>query len=70
MSAKAKKQPSFDEAMEELRTINEKIQSGEASIDDLSQMITRATELIAYCKQRLRTIEGDIEKVIQPHAEL
>lgn len=55
-----KEKLTFDSAFEELQTIQEQIQSNEVGVEELSKLIKRGAELIKYCKQRLRSIESDI----------
>jgi exodeoxyribonuclease VII small subunit len=60
---KKKDDLSFDKAYTELEEISRAIQSGTIGIDDLSVKVARASELIKFCKQKLRTIEGDLTTV-------
>jgi len=59
--AKAKKL-NFDSAYAELLDIQSKIQDENVSVEEISKMIKRSTELIKFCKDRLRGIETDIDK--------
>lgn len=54
--AKKKETFSFDAAYEEVQQIVKSIQESE-SIDGIEQKITRANELIATCKEKLRSLE-------------
>ncbi len=63
--AKKKKDPNFDEAYLELQEIHEKIQDESVSIEEIAQLIRRSSELIQYCKDRLKGIESDIDKAFQ-----
>lgn len=61
--ASMKDNTTFDAAYLELTQLSQHIQSGEISIDDLSTSVRRATELIQFCKERLRKVEGDISSL-------
>mgnify|MGYP003455903813 CR=1 FL=1 len=52
----------YDTALEELNSILESLQNGQTGLDDMAKQLTRAGELAAFCKARLREIETDIEK--------
>ena len=58
-------QLSYDEAYASLRDILQKIESGSISIDEVSQEVKKANELIIYCREKLRTIETDLEKYFE-----
>lgn len=62
---KKKDDLTFDQAYTELEEISRAIQSGTIGIDDLSVKVARASELIKFCKQKLRTIEGDLTTVFE-----
>lgn len=61
MTKKKKEELNFDQAYEELQHIHQKIQDDSISIEEISTLIRRSTELIKFCKERLRTIESDID---------
>jgi exodeoxyribonuclease VII small subunit len=55
----------YEKAIKELNDIVKAIQSEEVGLDDLSDMIKKANELIAQCKEKLRTVEGQIEEITE-----
>jgi exodeoxyribonuclease VII small subunit len=57
---KAKK---FDAAYTELQKIVEQLQNEEVSIDKLSTQIKKATDLVKFCKTKLRNVEDEIASV-------
>ncbi len=59
----AKKEMSFNDAMEEIEAILTKIETGTLDVDKLSESVKRASELINICKKKLRDAEVEIEKV-------
>ena len=63
--AKKKKELNFDDAYSELTAIHQKIQDDSTSVEEISTLIRRSTELIKYCKDRLKGIETDIDKAFQ-----
>lgn len=50
----------YDSAMNELQAIVNEVQSEQIGIDELSRKITRAAELIAFCREKLRLTEGEL----------
>ena len=51
---------SYENAYQELQAILAAIQAGQVSIDKLAEKTKRAAELIAFCKEKLRTTETEI----------
>ncbi len=60
-----KKQASYEEAMNELQQIVADIENENISVDDLADKIKRATELIEYCQNKLRSTEQDISQTLE-----
>ncbi len=54
---------SYQQAIDELREIVDDIQSEGTSIDELADKIKRASEIIAFCKNKLRKVESDIKNL-------
>jgi exodeoxyribonuclease VII small subunit len=59
------KKISYTEAFEELQRLVEEIESGEISVDELSEKVKRATELIKICKTKLTSTEEDVNKILK-----
>jgi len=59
------KKLSYTEAFEELQEIVAEIEHGEITVDELSQKVKRAADLIQICKQKLRTTEEDVNKILK-----
>ena len=55
---------SYDDAMRELLEIKAKLQSEELGIDQLSTLISRAKELINFCKLKLRSTEEELQAIL------
>ncbi len=61
-----KKQPqplSYTTAYAELQQIVSEIQEETINLDDLTAKIARATELISFCRDRLRMTEEEVAKL-------
>ncbi|TND07934.1 MAG: exodeoxyribonuclease VII small subunit [Bacteroidetes bacterium] len=63
-----KKQPkqeelTYETAMAELEEIVQKLDSDSVALDELAQLVKRANELAAFCKNKLREIESELEKL-------
>ena len=52
---------SYDAAMKELQQIAGQLQGDAISIDDLAEKVSRATELIKLCREKLRKTENEIK---------
>lgn len=55
----------YTEAYEELKTILETIESGEISLDELSEKVNRAAILLEICKAKLQKTEVDVSKILE-----
>lgn len=58
-------QPTYKEALAELKSIVEKIESAEPDVDEMSEMVKRATELITYCKEKLTNTEAELSEAMK-----
>lgn len=57
--------PTYTEAFEELQQIVTEIESGQITVDELSEKVKRATALIKACKLKLSTTEADINLILK-----
>lgn len=57
-------QQSYEHALNELRKIAEAIENESVSIDELADKVKRASELVEYCREKLRNTEAELDKVI------
>jgi exodeoxyribonuclease VII small subunit len=64
-----RKKLSYNEALQELETILERIQDQDLDVDYLSSNVKRASELLRLCKQKLRATETDVEKILREMEE-
>jgi exodeoxyribonuclease VII small subunit len=54
---------SFEEAQRELETIVQRLESGDASIDEAIMLWERGEELYAICSTKLDAAQGRIEEL-------
>lgn len=59
------KQDDYTAAFEELREIVTEIERGEISVDDLSAKVKRAALLIRICRDKLTSVEGDVNQILK-----
>jgi exodeoxyribonuclease VII small subunit len=60
-----KKELNYTNAFTELQGIVTEIEQGEISVDELSEKVKRATELIKFCKLKLTTTEEDVNAILK-----
>lgn len=53
----------FEAAMSELEKITERLESGEAPLDEVVAAYERGAALVKYCDERLRAARGKIQKL-------
>ena len=58
------KDPTYNEAIDEIEEILQKIESGELDVDELTDKVKRVAYLLETCKKKLKTTESEIQKVI------
>jgi exodeoxyribonuclease VII small subunit len=56
-------EPSFEEAQRELEGIVERLECGQASLDEAITLWERGEELYRLCSTRLDTAQGKIEEL-------
>ena len=54
----------YTDAFDELKRIVSEIESGEISVDELSEKVKRAALLIKICKTKLTTTQEDVDKIL------
>jgi exodeoxyribonuclease VII small subunit len=54
---------SYKDALEELNSILEKIESGDTDIDDLTKIVKRALFLVNFCKSKLKNTEDELQGI-------
>jgi len=64
------KKMTYKEAYEELIRIASSLENGEQEIDQLASKIKRASELVKFCKEKLRSIENEVNSEIAKNNDL
>lgn len=59
------KKISYTEAITELEEIVSVIENDQVNIDELSQKVKRASELIKICKDKLHNTEEEVNNIIR-----
>jgi len=60
-----KKKLSYEMAIEELQEIVSALEEDSSSMDELSEKVERAAELIQWCRDKLRKTETDLGKLFE-----
>lgn len=60
-----KKEIKYEEAVSELEEIVEKMENDELDIDQLSDQLKRAKELVKLCKDKLTKTDEEIKKLLE-----
>jgi exodeoxyribonuclease VII small subunit len=68
MTAKAKR-PGYEESVEKLEEIVEKLESGEYSIDESMDLFREGIRLTKYCNEMLNEYEKSITKLVEKDGE-
>lgn len=53
----------YEAAVSELENILQELQEGQVSMDALNEKVARAEALIAWCRQRLRNVEAQLDQL-------
>lgn len=61
----SKEKLSYNQAFEELQSIVKKMENAEISVDELAEIIKRASCLISICKDKLTKTEEEVNKIIE-----
>lgn len=61
----AKKEFSFNQAVNEIEKILEEIENSKMDIDRLSLKVRRASELISQCRKKLKSTEEEINTIFK-----
>ena len=54
---------SFEDAQRELESIVERLERGDAGVDELTKLWERGEELYRICAAKLETVQGKIEEL-------
>jgi len=56
-------EPTFEEAQRELESIVERLERGDAGVDELTKLWERGEELYRICAKKLDAVKGKIEEL-------
>jgi exodeoxyribonuclease VII small subunit len=59
-----KEKISYSEAVAEIETILEKIEEGKLDVDELAKKVSRVTDLLKICRDKLHLTEKQISKIL------
>ena len=64
-----KKKPTYSEAVAEIEEILQRMENEELDVDELSEKVKRVSELVRYCRDKLKNTEEEVEKVLKEMEE-
>ena len=59
-----KEKISYNEAVTEIESILEKIEAGNLDVDTLTEQVSRVTQLLKICRDKLHKTETQIDKIL------
>jgi exodeoxyribonuclease VII small subunit len=59
----------YEEALQQLETIVRKMEAGEYNIDELTEQLKTAQQLIKECKDKLTKTDAEIKKILANEEE-
>jgi exodeoxyribonuclease VII small subunit len=59
----SEREPTFEEAERELEAIVQRLERGDADVDELTQLWQRGEDLYKLCAAKLETVRGRIEEL-------
>jgi exodeoxyribonuclease VII small subunit len=60
------KELTYEEALTQLQQIVKDLENREIKIDDLAEKVSKAKELVDFCREKLSKTEDEINKIIRP----
>jgi exodeoxyribonuclease VII small subunit len=61
---------SFEESLEKLEEIVDKLETGDVPLDDAIDEFTKAMQLVKVCNAKLSNAEEAIAKIVQDNGEI
>lgn len=55
----------YDEALQELQELLEKLQAEDMNLQEMRDAMNRAAELIQYCRSELRNAQDDMDELLR-----
>lgn len=59
----SKEEISYEDAREELQSILQKLEEGQASIEALEQLVARSKWLVQFCQDRLKEVKSQLQSI-------
>lgn len=59
----------YQEALAELRSIHARLRGDDVDVDRLLEDVQRASDLLAFCKERLESVGERLEEVLEDFEE-
>ena len=69
MNEKSTKEPDFEQALSDLESLVEQLESGELSLDQSLKQFKRGVELTRHCQGILEQAQQVVEQLIDPEDE-
>jgi exodeoxyribonuclease VII small subunit len=60
-----KEKISYSDAVEEIESILEKIEAGSLDVDELTAKVSRVSDLLKICRDKLHKTEAQIDKILK-----
>lgn len=60
-----KQKNSYSNAVEEIESILEKIEAGSLDVDELTAKVSRVSDLLKICRDKLHKTEAQIDKILK-----
>jgi exodeoxyribonuclease VII small subunit len=61
----AQKKQTYNQAIAEIEEILGQMESEELDVDELSAKVKRVSELVRFCRNKLKNTEEEVEKVLK-----
>lgn len=61
----AKKKITYSEAITEIEEILQQMEDEELDVDELAGKVKRVSELVRFCRNKLKITEEEVEKVLK-----
>ncbi len=65
----AQKKLTYNQAISEIEEILAKMENEELDVDELSDKVKRVSELVRFCRNKLKNTEEEVEKVLKEMEE-
>jgi exodeoxyribonuclease VII small subunit len=65
----AQKKQTYNQAIAEIEEILGQMESEELDVDELSAKVKRVSELVRFCRNKLKNTEEEVEKVLKEMEE-